>query len=83
MSLQIVKYGTKVTLANGSIKAFITGVCIRDQSISYEVSYFHSGNNLCCWVRRFEFEIEQNVKDTIYVIDFSNKPERNFMDSTH
>jgi hypothetical protein len=59
MGIQIVKYGTKVTLANGSIKAFITGICIReDVSISYEVSYFNNGNNTVCWIKRFEFEID-------------------------
>jgi hypothetical protein len=59
MAIQIVKYGTKVSVSNGSIKAFITGICIRDEGcITYEISYFQGGQNVVCWIKRFEFEID-------------------------
>lgn len=70
MSLQIIKHGTKVLLADGTIKAFITGVCIRDESLSYEVSYFHGGINTTCWIKRFEFEIDTSEKQKAGFVNY-------------
>ncbi len=77
MSLQIVKYGTKVILAD-SIKAFITGVCIREgESISYEVSYFYNGQNTTCWIKRFEFEIDTTEKQKAGFVNYDKPQDEN------
>lgn len=58
----IVKTGTPVITKSGSISAIITGVCIRDESISYEISYFGVGEHKTAWIYRYEFEIDTSHK---------------------
>ena len=56
--MKVIKYGTKVKTVIGSIKALVTGCCIRNENISYEISYFHNGTNLTVWVQGIEIEVD-------------------------
>lgn len=58
MGLQVVKCQTKVKTVIGELQAIVTGICIRDEAISYELSYFHNGENKKAWVSRYEFTID-------------------------
>lgn len=60
--MQIVKPGTTVITKIGSISALVTGVCIRDTSITYEISRFAGGKRESDWISRFEFEIDTSIK---------------------
>lgn len=73
--VQIVKCSTKIITVIGSVKAIITGVCIReDCSVSYEISYFHNGINTTAWVRRYEFEIDVQEKQKAGFVHYEEKP---------
>lgn len=61
-NMQIVKPGTTIITTIGQIKAMVTGVCIRNESISYEISYFGSGEHKTAWIYRYEFEIDTSTK---------------------
>lgn len=66
MSLQVVKYGTRVKTVIGEIKAIITGIMIAENnSVEYRLSYFNNGEHVLCWVDRSEFEI-----------DYADKPQK-------
>lgn len=41
--MKVIKYGAKVKTVIGNIKALVTGCCIRNENISYEISYFQNG----------------------------------------
>lgn len=60
--MQIVKPGTSIITIIGQVKAMITGVCIRNESISYEISYFGGGEHKTAWIYRYEFEIDTSTK---------------------
>lgn len=63
MSLQVVKYGTKVKTIIGNISAIITGVMITENNcVEYRLSYFNNGEHTIFWVYRSEFEIDHNEK---------------------
>jgi len=58
MSLQVVKYGTRIKTVIGDIEAIITAICIRqNDSVCYEISYFNQGIATVVWVTRIEFEV--------------------------
>lgn len=60
MSLRVVPCRTKVKTVIGGISAIITGICIREDSLSYEISYFHNGEAKNAWVRPYEFEVDRS-----------------------
>ena len=63
MSLQVVKYGTRVKTVIGAIQAIITGIMIgENNSVEYRLSYFNNGEHVFCWVDRAEFEIDDSNK---------------------
>ena len=59
--MEIVKPGTLIITKIGSIKAVITAVCIRNESISYEISWFAGGDHKLTWIYRYEFDIDTSV----------------------
>lgn len=75
MSLQIVKPSTPVITKIGNIKAIVTGVCIRNESIYYEISYFGGGEHKTTWIYRYEFDIDTAVKQNAGLKDFNTYPE--------
>lgn len=78
MAIQIVKYGTPVITVIGNIKALITAVCIRDQHMEYEVSYFQSGSHVHVWLQRIEFEIDDTEKVKPGLVHYNNKQNETF-----
>jgi len=62
MSFHIVKCGTKIITICGEMKGIVTGVSIRDESVSYEMSYFSNGTHNTCWLYRYEFKIDIQFK---------------------
>ena len=62
MSMQVVKCTTRVRTLIGNIEGIVTGICIREASVVYEVCYFHNGAHVEAWLKRYEFEIVQDNK---------------------
>lgn len=63
MSLQVVKYGTRVKTVIGSISGIVTGILIgENNSVEYRISYFNNGEYVFCWIDRIEFEIDAAAK---------------------
>ncbi len=60
--MQIVKTGTPIITKSGQIKGMVTGVCIRNESINYEISYFGGGEHKTTWIYRYEFDIDTTTK---------------------
>lgn len=78
MSIQVVKCQTKIKTIIGNIKAIVTGICIRDESISYEISYFNNGLNVTSWIKRYEFEIDYEEKKPAGLVNYnSNDKQQN------
>lgn len=44
------------------MKGIVTGVSIRGESVSYEMSYFSNGTHNTCWLYKYEFEIDMQIK---------------------
>lgn len=59
-NINIIKYGTPVITKSGKINAFITGVCIRGENMTYELSYFDGGTHNEVWLYRFEFDVNES-----------------------
>lgn len=74
--MTIVKPGTPIITKIGSMKAIVTGVCIRDESISYEISCFSNCDHKSTWIYRYEFDIDTSVKQKAGLVDF-NSPDEN------
>lgn len=60
--LQIIKCGTEVLTKLSKIVATITGVSIRFDTISYEISYFNNGEHKTAWIYEHEFTIDNVEK---------------------
>jgi len=60
--MEIVKPGTSIITKIGTVKALVTGVCIRNESVSYEISYFAGGEHKSAWIYRYEFDIDVAIK---------------------
>lgn len=61
MSIRVIPVGTKIRTVIGKIEALITGVCIRDQYISYSIGYFIDGKYETAWLYRYEFNVDAAV----------------------
>lgn len=73
VNINIVSCSTSIITKSGGIKAIITGVCIRDKNITYEISHFINGSHQSDWLYRFEFEIDDVVKQKAG-FEYNNKP---------
>lgn len=62
--VNVIKMGTPIITKMGKIKAFVSGVCIRDQNISYEIVYFSDGSRENEWIYRFEFDVDETQPKT-------------------
>jgi len=67
MALKIVKHGTKVETVIGKIEALVTGVCIREAHVVYELSYFTNGEFKTTWHGEIEFRIVPEKKKAGFV----------------
>ena len=77
--MQIVKTGTPIITISGQIKAIVTGVCIRNESINYEISYFGGGEHKTAWIYRYEFEIDTSTKQKAGFKHYDTKEETPFV----
>ena len=57
--MNVLQCGTEVQTKIDKLNAIITGVCIRHDSIDYNVSYFHNGEHKDVWL----YEDELIIKD--------------------
>lgn len=71
--IKIVPVKTKVKTVIGGIEGLITGVCIRDNYLSYEMSYFLNGKAESCWMQRYEFTTEVDPKNRPGLVNY-DKP---------
>ena len=53
--MELIPCGTEVTLMHSDIKGFITGINIRESRVTYEISYWSSGNYQSNWFTTAEF----------------------------
>lgn len=53
------KCGSPVITKLSSIKGMITCIAIRFDKITYEISYFNSGEQKCVWMNESEFETKE------------------------
>jgi hypothetical protein len=77
--MKVIKYGTKVKTVIGGIKALVTGCCIRNENISYEISYFHNGTNLTVWVQAIEIEIDTVESKPAGLVNYENNTNINLL----
>jgi len=75
MSFQIVKYGTPIITVIGNIKALITATCIRENNITYEISYFQNGMSVSTWIQRIEFNIDDSAKGKPGLVNYEKSNE--------
>ena len=56
---------TEVILKNSNIPGIITGITIRNLSVTYEVSYFTKDEHKYIWINEYEFttEIKRKKKE--------------------
>ena len=66
--MQIVKTGTKIITISGQIKAIVTGVCIRNESINYEISYFGGGEHKSAGLAKGELPHKLATKNRTKVL---------------
>jgi hypothetical protein len=74
MSIQVVACKTKIKTVIGDVKAIVTAICIRDENICYEISYFHNGIQVAAGVKRYEFEIDSTEKRKAGLVNY-DQPE--------
>lgn len=58
MKIEYYQCGTMVIISIGKTEGMITGVNIRFDSISYEITYFYDGEHKTVWLREQEFTTE-------------------------
>lgn len=64
--MQVYHCGTEVALKRSEYVGVITGISIRETSISYEVSYYESGVYKDNWFKEYEFiVIGESKKENI------------------
>lgn len=62
---ELYKCGTLVNLKNININGYITGICIRADNITYEISYFMNFTYCTHWFNIYEFEVVNDSKMSI------------------
>lgn len=78
MSIQVVRCQTRIKTVIGEIKAIVTAICIRDENITYEISYFYNGINTTAWLKRYEFEIDLSEKKKAGLVDYDVNDDSKF-----
>ena len=56
--MKVIKTGSKGKTVIGNIEGIITGICMRDNSLMYEFSYFVNGKRECYWLYHFELRFD-------------------------
>lgn len=63
--MEVIPCGTDVVLKRAEYKGVITGINIRDNRVTYEVSYYESGTYKSNWYCDYEFLIGAEQTKTI------------------
>ena len=58
MGVKVISYGTPVKTVVGEIEAIVTGVCIRQNNIRYNIAYFKDGIYRDIWVDEIEIKVK-------------------------
>lgn len=69
--MEIFNFGTEVGFNSNNNFGTITGVCIRDKNVTYEISYFNEGKVCSDWFYEHQFCTLESV--TKSKIGFKNK----------
>jgi hypothetical protein len=74
--IEVFSCGTEIDIiAPVPIPAIITGICIRENNnVSYEIQYFHNGENRCVWLYECQLQGRSSAKKT--EIGFLNQAKR-------
>lgn len=59
---EVIPCGTKVETVISKIPGIITGISIRYDYVTYEVSYFTNNEYKSCWLQAAEFNASANEK---------------------
>lgn len=57
--------GTEVTITQGNIKATISGICVYQDRVEYQLSYFHSGVHYQPWSADYNFKTKAHKTQRI------------------
>lgn len=77
--MKVIKYGTKVKTIIGGIKALVTACCIRNENISYEISYFHNGMNVTSWIQQIEIEVDTVESKPAGLVNYNTETNTNLL----
>lgn len=80
MSIKIVPLNTRVTTVIGEVEGMITGVCIREGYINYDISYFKNGEYTNCWLNRAEFLVKSSNSKKVGLVNYDK--EENQLETT-
>lgn len=67
--MKIIKPGTSIKTKMGNIDCLVTGVCIRMDSMMYEIAYFVGGKRESIWVYPYEIELNNVTKGQIGLLN--------------
>lgn len=59
----MIKCGTKVKTALGDMEGIVTAVCDRFEKVTYEVTYYYSGEFKSMWMAESEFTTEVVIQN--------------------
>ncbi len=65
VEFEIYKCGSKAKIILSDIDGYITGICIRGDTVSYEVSYNENLNYQTKWFYDFELQFVEGKKERI------------------
>lgn len=68
--MEVIPCGVEVILKRAEYSGVITGISIRDNRVTYEVSYYESGTYKNNWYCDYEFSIDKEQSKRI--IGFKN-----------
>lgn len=60
--MKLIQCGTKAHISSAKIDAIITGISIRFNRSTYELSYFYNGEYKSVWLDESEFETSSSEK---------------------
>jgi hypothetical protein len=67
--------GTEVKLKLAGIDGFITAICIRQNRIEYEITYYTEGQQFKIWAHKSEFCLKEKGQSTKTIGFHINKRE--------
>lgn len=68
--MELIKCGTKAFTVMGNIEGIITGINIRGERATYELSYFNNMEYKAIWLDVSEFETFSETTDIDFKVNF-------------